>query len=119
MDPTTGLVVDGFSDRKPTEADKELGKWAASRGLFLVIANDYDGLGIEEFDGQQLFIYELALPTQRTIWPEALDHYEKLLRAGIEREKEKHARFKWWEYVGPDGREEQPLDPERADTIPP
>ena len=108
MQPTTGLVIDGFSGRKPTPAERKLAEQAAKRGLFLLLYSftgddgeqiDSRTLGLEEFVENKLFCYEMELPSRTSIWPEALDHYEKLLHAGIEREKEKHARFKWWEHV--------------------
>lgn len=109
MKPKTGLIVDLFyRGGLPSKQEKELGEWAERRGLFLVLSSYQDDngvqhdtcdLGIEEYDEGTIYCYMLAMPTIRSIWPEALDHYEKLLHAGIEREKEERARFKWWEHV--------------------
>ena len=106
--PLTGLHVDPFSSYKPTKQEKELGKWAAERGLFLQIGSYQHPmgeleisreLGIEELIQGTVFSYMITLPSRSTIWPEALDHFEKLLRAGMERQKEEKLRFKWWEHV--------------------
>lgn len=108
MLPRTGLVIHGFSGRVPSIHERRLAQLAARRGLFLGLSSftDDDGgvhntsvLGIEEFIGGTLYAYMLELPSRRSVWPEALDHYEKLLHAGVEREKEARARFKWWEHI--------------------
>jgi hypothetical protein len=100
----TGLQVEW--GRKSTPEERELGEWAAKRGLFLLLGTytEDDGsvtptadLGVEEYVKNKIICFFLALPTHRPIWPEALDHYEKLIRAGLEREKEKHCAYAWWE----------------------
>jgi len=108
MKPTVGLHIDPFYSYKPSEDDKSLAEWAASRGLFLAILgypdeNDelvpYRELGIEEWVDGTLFVYQLSLPERGPIWPQALDHFERLLHVGLERQKEEKLRFKWWEHV--------------------
>ena len=84
------------------------GSWAAAQGMFVAVDSypEADGtmfescvLGIEKFVVGKYVCFMLELPAHRNIWPQALNHYAKLVRAGLEREIEKHCAFAWWEHV--------------------
>lgn len=101
----TGLLVSPFLGRRPTRRERQLGEWADKRGLFVAVRADaeehevWHELGVEELVEGKIVAYWMSLPQPEKVWPEMLDHYEKLLRAGFERYKEDKARFPWWEHV--------------------
>lgn len=104
----TGLIESVWRQNGASAAERSLGAWAAKRGLYVYADcyQDDDGIvqnacymGAEELVGNKIVVYEIALPQANRIWPEARPHYEKLIRAGLERQIENHCGFAWWEHV--------------------
>lgn len=104
MRAITGIVKEAFDVREPSARERQIGEWAEKRGLFLWLGvddegNDYADLGVEEWVNGKCLCHWISLPRTDRVWPEALPHFEKLVRAGLDRLKDEQARFPWWEHV--------------------